>query len=167
MNEERILNEIPRARAIEMMSDNEPLLSDTVSELKKQSELDIYKRACTSDPLFTPDAYIHEYSDKTNAVQKKFLDKNGELKWNLVHGKGRKRIKFAIKKANKKIDKFRELWNKYAGKKDVACVRARIGGYYWDKQDIENKPWFLEKVDDWFDETYCYIFCKIDDKPTQ
>lgn len=164
MNEESLLNEIPRARAIEIMSDKKPLLSDTVSELKKQAELDVYRSSCTSDPLFTPYSNVHEYSSKTDAVRKKFLDKNGELKWNLVHGKRRKRIKFSIKKANKKIDKFRELWNKYSGKKDVACVRARIGGDDWYEQDIENEPWFLEKVDDWFDDTYCYIFCKIDEK---
>lgn len=164
MDKESLLNKIPRARAIEMMSDKEPLLSDSVSELKKQSELDIYKRACISYPLFSPDSNVHEYSNKTDAVQKKFLNKNGELKWNLVHGKRRKRIKFAIKKANKKIDKFRELWNKYASKKDVACVMARIGGENWKEQDIENGPWFLEKVDDWFDETYCYIFCKMDEE---
>lgn len=36
---------------------------------------------------------------------------------------------------------------------------------YWEtyKNEIENKKWFLGKVDDGFDDTYCDIFVKIED----
>jgi hypothetical protein len=56
-----------------------------------------------------------------------------------------------------------ELWNKYAGKDDILYIHARIGSENWSYygKEVVGKPWFLEKVDDAYDSTYCDIYAKI------
>lgn len=58
-------------------------------------------------------------------------------------------------------------FNKYAGRKDVLYVHARIGGNNWvfcGGQQVAEHPAFIERVDDWCDSTYCDIYLKIDEK---
>ena len=56
------------------------------------------------------------------------------------------------------------MWNKYAGKENVLYIHSRIGGGNWDYyggNELSKQPWFLEKVDDCYDDTYCDIYAKI------
>lgn len=57
------------------------------------------------------------------------------------------------------------MWNKYACKEGVLYIHARIGGNNWEnygvKSNIINQPWYLDRVDDWFDNTYFDIYAKI------
>lgn len=57
-----------------------------------------------------------------------------------------------------------ETFNKYSGRFDVLYIHARIGGGNWlsCRNQVKNQPWFLEKVDDFYDNTYCDIYAKID-----
>lgn len=84
--------------------------------------------------------------------------------WDNIHGKHRKILKFEFKKMNKQFNKYREAWDRYAGRSDVIVVRARIGGSNWISYDgkftIASKPIFLEKVDDPYDNTFCNIYFK-------
>lgn len=54
-------------------------------------------------------------------------------------------------------------FNSYVGRDDVLYVHARIGGGNWEtyRDEVENQPWFIEKVDDAYDSTYCDIYCRI------
>ena len=57
-----------------------------------------------------------------------------------------------------------ETFNKYVGRDDVLYIHARIGGGNWlpyGGADIEKQPWFIEKVDDCYDQTYCDIYARI------
>lgn len=57
-----------------------------------------------------------------------------------------------------------ETFNKYVGEIDVIMVHARLGGSNWefyDCQELEKQPWFIEKVDDSFDSTYCDIYIRL------
>ena len=56
-----------------------------------------------------------------------------------------------------------KTYNKYVGRNDILFIHARIGGGNWDyyKDKVVNQPWFIEKVDDSFDSTYCDIYAKI------
>jgi len=56
-----------------------------------------------------------------------------------------------------------ETFNKYVGRNDILCIHARIGGSNWPyyKDQVINQPWFIEKIDDGFDETYCDIYARI------
>lgn len=45
-------------------------------------------------------------------------------------------------------------------------VHARIGGNNWvffGGQKVAEHPAFIERVDDWFDSTYCDIYLKVDE----
>ena len=60
-----------------------------------------------------------------------------------------------------------KVWNKYAGRDDVLLIHARIGGANWidcGGESLTKEPWFLEKVDDEYDCTYCDIYAKINPK---
>ena len=59
-----------------------------------------------------------------------------------------------------------DTWNKYAGREDVLYIHSRMGGYDWEtylkKGELMNQPWFLDRVDDSIDSTYCDFYAKID-----
>ena len=60
-----------------------------------------------------------------------------------------------------------ETFSKYAGRKDVLYVHARIGGNNWTYfggSEIARHPAFIVKVDDWFDSTYCDIYVRVEEK---
>lgn len=60
------------------------------------------------------------------------------------------------------IDRF----NHYVGQEGVYMIHARIGGtgegsnweYFGGPEEVATQPWFLEKVDDNWDCTYCDIY---------
>ena len=88
-----------------------------------------------------------------------------EPRWDRIHGVKRKKLKFAIKKRKKAILKQYETYNKYCGRNDVLYIHTRIGGRNWNcfgGNELTKKPWFLEKVDDAYDSTYCDIYAKIE-----
>ena len=87
-----------------------------------------------------------------------------DLKWDKIHGKRRKNVKFNLKKELKAAKKQYDTWNKYVGRKDILYIHARIGGdnwIYYEGYKLEKEPWFLEKVDDYYDNTYCDIYARI------
>lgn len=154
---------VPRCRGYRLMENEKPLSKDEIQEIENSMISYIYEWACRSVPKFYPESDLHEYSLRTDFILKKYFN-NKEFKWQLVHGKARKRIKFAIKKIKKAVNKQYEIFNKYAGREDVLYIHARIGGNNWNYFEgylLEKEPWFLEKVDDCFDNTYCDIYAKI------
>ena len=81
---------------------------------------------------------------------------------NDLHGKARKKYKLALKHARKQYD----IFNKYVGK-NVLYVHARVGGANWDffgMDEITKHPLYLERVDDYLDNTYCDIYFKLKEK---
>lgn len=81
-----------------------------------------------------------------------------------IHGKDRKRIKFAFKKLNKRYRAQFDLFNKYVGK-NVLYVHARQGGdnrFYYDMTLVEKHPRWLSDIDDAYDCTYCDIYFNLD-----
>ena len=89
------------------------------------------------------------YSKKTKSI-------------NDLHGKARKKYKLLLKYSKKQYD----IFNKYVGK-NVLYVHARLGGSNWTccgGSELEKHPLYLEKVDDYFDSTYCDIYFKLKEK---
>ena len=164
---------VPRLRGYRLMKD-EPLIS--AEDIAKQAmDIGVYEckqilRSCAPG--------CHEYSSRTDRRIKKYMikgtktDPSGKqykavigVNWSVVHGKLRKEFKFALKKADRAVRNQLDTFNKYAGRDDVLYIHARVGGgnwYYYDCKELESKPWFLEKVDDSFDDTYCDIYAKIE-----
>ena len=90
-------------------------------------------------------------------------DKEEYVRWDRIHGKHRKMLKTAIHNEKCGYKKQAKVFNKYAGREDVLYIHARIGGGNWPYyyKEVVNQPWFIEKVDDGFDSTYCDIYAKI------
>ena len=174
--------EVPRLRGYRLMSEESRFTSEDIEEAIVNHTMDIYERAVCSVPLFRPDSSMSEFSPRTDRIKKKYLlrktmvefrkdgssyswEKTVGFRWDLVHGKNRKAVKFSIKKGRKDVKRNLEVFNKYAGRDDVLYIHARIGGRNWKYyggEEIAKQPWFLEKVDDYFDSTYCDIYALID-----
>lgn len=78
---------------------------------------------------------------------------------NDLHGKVRKKYKLALKHARKQYG----IFNKYVGN-NVLYVHARLGCSNWSfcgGSELEKHPLYLERVDDYFDSTYCDIYFKL------
>lgn len=159
--------EISRLRGLTLMKDVTPYAKEDIKNGINDMSIEIAK-----DMLSIPRFSMND--DTKEKLYPKFFiyDKYGDetyIKWNHIHGKKRKNIKFKIKQKKKAILNHTQTFNKYAGRDDVLCVHARIGSYNWLHygKDIEKHPAFLEKADDFFDETYCNIYLKIDREISQ
>lgn len=155
---------VPRLRGYRLMATESPFTAEEMRRFETEAALEVYQRACCSIPPFCPDSNLSEYSERTRAVMRKYITQGGEFRWDLLHGKRRRDLKFAVKKMRRMVRAENEAWNRYAGREDVLYIHARVGGGNWDYYgcaSLCSQPWFLERVDDSFDGTYCTIYAKI------
>jgi len=170
---------VPRLRGYRWMGNE--LAIDVNGDIIPSLKRHVFDDALRSCPPFALNPYCFAYSERTNRRKKKYgIYKNVtntfsdgqtethkelvDLKWDKIHGKRRKNVKFNLKNKLKAAKKQYDAWNKYAERKDVLYIHARIGGRNWNHYggaELEKEPWFLEKVDDYFDDTYCDIYAKI------
>lgn len=161
---------IPRLRGLRLMSEQKPYTKDEMDEELKFAFLAECEEALSVQPAYSYNPAYVEYSDETRKRCRKYLKlaDNGSVigvRWDKLHGKKRKFIKYRTRKAVKERKQQIAMWNKYAGREDVLYIHARIGsnnwsGYHWS--DFANEPWFLDAINDQFDNTYCDIYAKID-----
>lgn len=165
--------EVPRLRGYRLMKDEEPGSLEYIKHFMKNSEVTACKLLCSSDPFWCSNPDYYEHSSKTDSILRYYLieevDEDGcsnyvGIRWDRIHGRKRKILKFEIKKQKRRIQKQYDMWNKYAGREDVLYIHSRIGGGNWKRyggDELTKMPWFLDKVDDCFDETYCDIYALI------
>lgn len=160
---------VPRLRGYRDMSGEERVTEDDIQGVVEGLRIWLYEQTCRSIPRFYPESTMSNYSPKTLRIEKKYLiRKDGEVvgfRWDLLHGKARKRLKLAIKHAEKRVRAQMDTFNKYVGREGILYIHARIGGpnwVYYGGKDIEKQPWFIEKVDDHFDYTYCDIYARVE-----
>ena len=137
---------VPRLRGYRLMQNETEVDEEDVSEIIHN--LEVWE--CTN--LFG-DKYIQNRTENEKRIQ-----------WELLHGKRRKVLKFAVKKRRKRAIEQYRIFNKYVGQSGVLYIHARIGGPNWNRYggpDLEKTSWFIEKVDDCFDSTYCDIYAKV------
>ncbi len=170
--------EVPRLRGYRLMVDEKPVSEEKIQTMIVEQSLQEAEDLCRSDWMI--DLHCHEYSNRTDRVVKRYLvgktidspyhegDKIWKatgINWGRIHGKKRKLLKWAIRKAEKRIREQYSVWNKYAGQKDVLYIHSRMGGgnwhYYAEKNSITSQPWFLDRVDDYWDGTYCDFYAKV------
>ena len=158
--------DVPRLRGYRLMKDEK---SVSMSEIIDRKEIAAHcvEDLCESKPFWKPYSCFYSFSIWTNYLKKYYLieDKDGyiDVRWDRIHGKKRKILKTFIHNEIKRKTRQWEVWNKYAGRDDILYIHARIGGDNWNyyHKYVDNQPWFLEKVDDSFDDTYCDIYAKI------
>ena len=165
--------EVPRLRGYRLMKDEEPVSAEELNRMMKDCEVRVCEDLCCSEPFWKGDADCYEYSSRTDYLRKRYLisstDEEGYtdyigIRWDRIHGWKRKVLKFEIKKKNRRIQRQYDMWNKYAGKENVLYIHARIGGGNWDYfggNELMKEPWFLDRVDDYYDETYCDIYASL------
>lgn len=162
---------IPRLRGLQLMVDENIYEKKQIERLIQEETARAVQDLIQSK--WHTDAY--EISSNTENVCKYYLTYKEEdgysypngIRWDRLHGKKRKLAKFAVKQARKKVINYTTTFNKYTGCTDVLRVYTRIGGWNWEYYggiELSKHPAFLEKVDDYFDSTYCNIFLKIDSK---
>lgn len=163
---------VPRCRGYRLMKDEKPATPERIAKMIEWETLYLAERQIEND---TPETgTVHEWCYRSEARVRRYmvLKKNDTgierpvaIRWDRVHGKLRKKLKWAKRKARRRVlDQF-ALWNKYAGKENVLYIHARIGSMSWTEEDVKKsialKPWFLDMVDDYFDTTYSDIYARI------
>jgi len=161
---------VPRLRGYRLMKDEEKV---DCADLFKGIDIECVEELCTSYPFWSNNPVYSEYSSYTDYLKHLYLeykanclskrDEPVRVRWERIHGWKRKRLKLAIHNRKKSIKAQYDTWNKYCGRDDVLYIHARIGGNNWPYYcgDVVGKPWFIEKVDDNYDSTYCDIYARI------
>lgn len=159
---------IPRLRGLRLMSNEQPFSKDNMKKEAEMIGLYACESACESDFICNPCSF--ELSARTDKLKHKYLFYKKQetlnplgIRWDAIHGRKRKLFKYNMKMAERRVIKNRTVFNKYCGRTDILYIHARIGGGNWPyyRKNVENQPWFIEKVDDCFDSTYCDIYAKI------
>lgn len=164
---------IPRLRGYRLMGEEEAMSQEKINELKRDCEIYNTKTLCASVPFWNPNTSIGILCKRTDYLKNYYLIRgDGDhqayigVRWDRIHGWKRRILKFEIKKDKRRIQRQFDIFNKYVGREDVLYIHARIGGnnwaYFGGPDKVTNQPWFLEKVDDCSDSTYCDIYAKID-----
>lgn len=165
--------DVPRLRGLRLMKYEESVSAEEIEKAVKASQIEVAEDLCCSRPFWTYGSTCHEYSSRTDCIRDYYLvkgvDENGyseytDIRWDRIHGKKRKDLKFAIKKKARRIREQLNTFNKYAGKDGILYIHARIGGGNWSfygGEELSKKSWFIEKVDDSYDRTYCDIYARI------
>lgn len=155
--------EVPRLRGYRLMKDEKPM-----SVTKEDMEYISYNECdhlCYSIPLWNANAWGYIYSGDRRRIENYFIN-DEKVRWDRIHGWKRKVLKTAIHNQKKRIEKQNAVWNKYVGRDDILYIHARIGGGNWSSyyEEVVNEPWFIEKVDDAWDSTYCDIYARINNE---
>ena len=151
----------PRLRGYRLMKNEEAV----TNEFWKSDEFvtEIVFNLCHSIPFWTYGSGVSEYSYETDMKESYFIDTDRKVRWDRIKGWKRKALKTAIHNHNARYKRQYDTWNKYVGMDNILYIHARIGGGNWSTyyKDVAFQPWFIEKVDDAFDNTYCDIYAKI------
>jgi hypothetical protein len=166
--------EIPRLRGYRLMKDEKPLTKEEIEEIKNDATIEALRELLHSIPFWNYYSHISYYNNRTSKLEERYfvmsIDEKGykhysDIRWDRIHGKKRKILKYAIKKAHQRVEAQYGTWNKYAGKENVLYIHSRMGGNNWEyydgKKELMSQHWFLDRVDDWWDGTYCDFYAKI------
>lgn len=166
---------IPRLRGYRLMEHEDPIPLEEIKRIKKECEVEVAERLCCSEPFWSLNPEWTTWSNYTDRLRDYYLvrqkredgfgKENVGIRWDRIHGKKRKILKYGIKLKQRKIQKQFDMWNKYAGQPGVLYIHSRMGGGNWtayeDKDSITGQPWFLDRVDDWWDGTYCDFYARL------
>ena len=159
---------VPRLRGYRLMKNEEPVTSEDYKREEEFIKKHIYKDAIHAYPTWNLNSNCHEYSARKTYLEKYFGVFNDkelvDLQWKKINRKKRKAIKMAVKKQLSAFRKQSDAFNKYVGRDDILYIHARIGGNNWKYyggDELVKQPWFIEKIDDYFDDTYCDIYARI------
>lgn len=151
---------VPRLRGYRLMANEEKVDWKT---LKQDVEYVCTEHMCSSVPFWKENSDWSRYSSSIQRIEEFYITKDKKPRWDRIHGWKRKALKTMIHNYMRRVQQQYEMWNKYVGRSDILYIHSRIGGGNWPsyREEVVNQPWFIEKVDDWFDCTYCDIYARI------
>lgn len=161
--------EIPRLRGYRLMESENHVSQKEIEQTKSEMAIQIVENLCEAEPFWSTNPLAFRLNEYTDYLKNYYLihdnNKYTDIRWDRIHGWKRKILKFEIKKQNRRVQNKYDLWNKYAGKPGILYIHSRMGGdnwkYYTDKSKLLNQPWFLDRVDDCFDSTYCDFYARV------
>lgn len=167
--------EIPRLRGYRLMSEEVPLSPKGYALLFHDCAMEAIDMLCTSAPFWDPNSDCSIFNYRSDHARSYYIqygrDEDGNrmpvaIRWDRIHGKKRRILKYEIKKNRKRASAQYSLWDKYAGQENILYIHSRMGGNNWagyaDKEVLMAQPWFLDRIDDWWDGTYCDFYARID-----
>lgn len=155
------IKDIARLRGLRLMAEEKIVPKEEIQKIIRSHIKDDLKAFFAYDPRFG----LYEYSDWTDFKFRYYIKGDGTPRWNKIHGKFRKKIKFLIKKSKKNSREQYEMFNKYVGRDDVLYIHTRTGGDNWNYYECYKyllEPWYLDHCTDSWDCTYADIYVKID-----
>jgi len=165
---EHILTErnisIPRLRGLDLCSNMTPWTKEEIKDVEDSLIGDSIRNLIEAEPRWSVNSFCFVMNSRNDLYLDYYTKKDRENRfprWERIHGKHRKALKYLIKLNKRAFQTYRKTWDKYAGRSDVIRVHARIGGNNWNYYggpELAKQPWFLEKVDDYYDSTYCDIY---------
>ena len=166
--------DVPRCRGYRLMKDEEPVSQNEIEEMIREQAILEAENIVLIDDFPVCKSCWRTLSSTTDRRKRRYLvmqknEKGWEhpvaIRWDRFHGKARKRLKLAIKRATKRVVAQYDLWNQYAGREDILYIHARLGSTSWmdeaTKSFVTSQPWCLGKVDDYWDTSYCDIYATI------
>lgn len=159
---------VSRCRGYRLMKEEKPVLGEELDQFIERSIINLAEDAVCSIPRFGLNSFMYAYDANTRRLKRKYLvmDDKGRvvgIRWDKIHGKHRRNLKFLIKKKKRHIMHNISIWNKYCGK-NVLYIHAKLGSCNWSGEygtDYSNKKWYLDCCDDVYDNAYCDIYAKI------
>lgn len=107
--------EIPRLRGYRWMENEKCLSEEDIENCLNEARARAYEHVLTADPPFSINPEGKSY---TTTVIKGF-------RWDLLHGKRRKAVKYYLKKELRYEKHQLAVWNKYAGQKTF-CISMPV-----------------------------------------
>ncbi len=141
---------------------------DDISELAKANGIEVqrlrgYRLMVEEEPL-TQEEILKSAEDNSRVIKRLHRFKPGRHQRSSWWDDDPRQVRGQAKKAYKRTVRQLQTYNKYCGRNDVLMIHARIGGPNWEDFGgplLKLEPWFLEKADDGFDNTYCDIYARI------
>ena len=136
--------DIPRLRGYRAMWNEQPATQNEI-DFHAKKIYDIYV-----------DLLTHKKNDQGGSMT---INKCGHLRYY-----DHRQVRRDARRASKRYRKQMAVFNQYCGRNDILMVHARIGHHNWREyggKELSRQPWFVEKADDGFDDTYCDIYVKI------
>ena len=159
---------VSRLRGFRLMKDETAYTAEEINKNIADAVCHSYDYALCSFPVGSLDPAWIESSDRTDRMLKRYTTYKDyrvtEVKWNKIHGKLRKAMKYHARHAAKRMSGSLAMWNKYAGRNDVIYIHAKLGSINWSGttwKNLAREPWFLDGEDDPYDSAYCNIYAKI------
>lgn len=159
---------VPRLRGLRLMKDETVYTTEEINKNITDAVYNSYDDTLSSYPVGSLEPLWIESSERTNRMLKRYTTYKDyhvtEVKWNKIHGKLRKAMKYHAKHAAKRMSGSLAMWNKYAGRDDVIYIHAKLGSTNWSDttwKNLAREPWFLDGEDDPSDRAYCNIYAKM------